>query len=117
MQHTHARWDDNRYFVDNQTVQLKLSEMHMLTEALRSFVMRVAMEGKSKSQGYANNAILLQNFATDTVQRVTKINLDLHAGAGASMMAAGADKLARDAVIWTHLAGDSVQRMKAVRKH
>ncbi len=117
MQHTQARWGDNRYFVDNQTVQLKLSEMHMLTEALRSFVMRVAMEGKSKSQGYANNAILLQNFATDTVQRVTRVNLDIHGSAGVSMMDAGADKLARDAVIWTHLAGDSVQRMKAVRKH
>jgi alkylation response protein AidB-like acyl-CoA dehydrogenase len=91
--------------------------MHMLTEALRSFVMRVATEGKSKSQGYANNAILLQNFATDALQRVTKINLEIHAGAGVTMMDAGADKLARDAVIWTHLAGDSVQRMKAVRKH
>jgi phytoene synthase len=31
-------------------------------------------------------------------------------------MDARAEKLARDAVIWTHLAGDSVQRMKAVRR-
>ena len=30
------------YLTDNQTVQLTLSEMHMHTEALRSFVMRVA---------------------------------------------------------------------------
>ena len=44
-------------------------------------------------------------------------SLDIHASAGVHMMDAGADKLARDAVIWTHLAGDSVQRMKAVRKH
>ena len=31
-------------------------------------------------------------------------------------MSERADKLARDGVIWTHLAGDSVQRMKAVRR-
>jgi alkylation response protein AidB-like acyl-CoA dehydrogenase len=89
----------------------------MLTEALRSFVMRVAAEGNAKTGQYANNAILLQNFATDALQRVTALNLDIHGGAGVVMMDAGAEKLVRDAVIWTHLAGDSVQRMKAVRKH
>ena len=89
----------------------------MLTEALRSFVLRVAAEGQAKSSNAANNAILLQNFATDALQRVTALNLDIHASAGVTMMHAGADKLERDAVIWTHLAGDSVQRMKAVRKH
>ena len=26
------------------------------------------------------------------------------------------DKLVRDAIIWTHLAGDSVQRMKVARR-
>jgi hypothetical protein len=31
-------------------------------------------------------------------------------------MDARADKLVRDAIIWTHLAGDSVQRMKATRR-
>jgi alkylation response protein AidB-like acyl-CoA dehydrogenase len=117
MQHARTRWQNARYFVDNQTIQLKLSEMHMLTEALRSFVMRVAAEGNAKTGQYANNAILLQNFATDALQRVTALNLDIHGGAGVVMMDAGAEKLVRDAVIWTHLAGDSVQRMKAVRKH
>ena len=112
-----THWSGNRYFKDNQTVQLQLSEMHMLTEALRSFVLRVAAEGQAKSSNAANNAILLQNFATDALQRVTALNLDIHASAGVTMMHAGADKLERDAVIWTHLAGDSVQRMKAVRKH
>ena len=27
---------------------------------------------------------------------------------------AGADKLVRDAIIWTHIAGDAVQRMKVL---
>lgn len=31
-----------RYILENQMIQLKLSEMQMLTEALRSFVMRIA---------------------------------------------------------------------------
>ena len=29
---------------------------------------------------------------------------------------ARAEKLVRDAIIWSHLAGDSVQRMKATRR-
>ena len=117
MQHVATRWPENRYFKDNQTIQLKLSGMHMLTEALRSFVMRVAAEGHARTGNAANNAILLQNFATDALQKVTALNMDIHASAGVAMMHAGAEKLERDAVIWTHLAGDSVQRMKAVRKH
>ncbi len=117
MQHARTRWPDARYFRANQAIQLKLSEMNMLTEALRSFVMRVAAEGNAKTGQYANNAILLQNFATDVIQRVTALNMEIHGGAGVRSMDARADKLERDAVIWTHLAGDSVQRMKAVRKH
>ena len=111
-----SRWPDAAYFRDNQAVQLKFSEMRMLTEALRSFVLRVAEEADDRtSQHDASSHILLHNFSTDAIQRVTALNLDIHGGAGATMMHAGAEKLARDAFIWTHLAGDSVQRMKAVR--
>ncbi len=116
-EHVGVRWPDGKYFEDNQAVQLKLSEMGHLTEALRSFVLRVAAEGNRKKGDYANNAIFLQNFAADVIQRVTALNLDIHGGEGVVNMNAGADKLVRDAVMWTHLAGDSVQRMKAVRKH
>ena len=105
-----------RRFSDNQTLQLELSEMHMLTEALRSFVMRVAAESDAKTGNHSVNNVLLMNFATDVVQRVTALNMDIHAEAGASSMPARVEKLVRDAVIWTHLAGDSVQRMKAVRR-
>jgi hypothetical protein len=31
-------------------------------------------------------------------------------------MDAHADKLVRDGIIWTHLAGDSTQRLKGVRR-
>jgi acyl-CoA dehydrogenase len=110
------RWPGARYFRDNQAIQLKLSEMHMLTEALRSFVMRVAAESDARAGHHASTGVLLMNFATDVIQRVTALNLDIHGGAGTMAMDPRADKLARDAVIWTHLAGDSVQRMKAVRR-
>ena len=116
MVHARTRWEGARYFRDNQTIQLKLSEMHMLTEALRSFVMRVAAESDAKTSNHSVNNVLLMNFATDVVQRVTALNMDVHAAAGTRSMDARVDKLVRDAVIWTHLAGDSVQRMKAVRR-
>ena len=38
-----------RGLFEQQHVQLKLNEMHMLTEALRSFVLRVAAEGAAKT--------------------------------------------------------------------
>ena len=104
-----------RYFRDNQHVQLKISQMHMLTEALRSFVLRVAGEGDAKIGNHSVNNVLLMNFATDTVQKVAALNLEVQ-GARGGAIPARAEKLARDAVIWTHLAGDSVQRMKAVRR-
>ena len=112
-----TRWNGSRYFKDNQTIQLQLSEMHMLTEALRSFVLRVAAEADDKAAHHHSiNHLLVQNFATEAVQRVTALNMDIHGGAGAMTMDAGVEKLVRDAVIWTHLAGDSVQRMKSVRR-
>ena len=97
---------------DQQLVQLKLNRMHLLTEALRSFVMRVAWEHDHRM--HSANAGLCMNFSTDVIQEVTELNFDLHAGAG--LMDARADKLVRDAIIWSHLAGDSVQRMKVARR-
>lgn len=89
----------------------------MLTEALRSFVMRIAAESDDPTITHdPASHILMHNFSTDVIQRVTELNLDIHAGGGAGALHERADKLARDAVIWTHLAGDSVQRMKAVRR-
>jgi hypothetical protein len=41
--------------------------------------------------------------------------MEVH-GAEGCMMNARVDKLVRDAMVWTHLAGDTVLRMKAVSK-
>jgi alkylation response protein AidB-like acyl-CoA dehydrogenase len=101
-----------RLLFEQQVVQLKLKRMHLLTEALRSFVMRVAWEHDHKV--HSANPGLCMNFSTDVIQEVSEINLDLHADAG--VMDPRADKLVRDAIIWSHLAGDSVQRMKATRR-
>ena len=98
---------------DHQLVQLKLNEMHGLTEALRSYVLRTAWEMDHHLQGV--NAVLVMNYATTIIQRVTTLNLDIHA-AGGGRIDAMADKLVRDGIIWTHLAGDASQRLKAVRR-
>ena len=103
---------------EHQMFQLKLSEMHMQTEALRSFVMRVAAESDSTADISRKHNPLLMNFSTDSMQRVCYLNLDLHRAAAKRTRGeinARADKLVRDAIIWTHIAGDSVQRMKAVQ--
>jgi alkylation response protein AidB-like acyl-CoA dehydrogenase len=98
---------------DQQLVALKIGRMKMMTEALRSYVMRVAWE---HDQHIASvNAGLAMNLATDTIQEVAELAMDAFDRAGAPMDRR-ADKLARDTFIWSHLAGDSVQRLKIVRR-
>ena len=59
----------------------------------------------------ANGGVLLMNFSSDVIQRVTALNMAVHGAAG-GVMNAHADKLVRDGIIWTHLAGDASQRLK-----
>ena len=99
---------------DSQLVQLKLNEMHALTEALRSFVLRCGWEMDRKLHGV--NPVLVMNYSTTVIQRVTQLNLDIHASAASGYVDALADKLVRDGIIWSHLAGDTSQRLKAVRR-
>ena len=112
---THAN-NTNRYgkkLVDHQLVQLAISEMNMLTEALRSFVLRVAWE---HDQGKRSaNGVLMVNYATDVILRVTKLNMEVH-GAQGCRSNPRVDKLVRDAQIWGHLAGDTSLRLKAFNK-
>ena len=99
--------------MDHQRVQLKVNEMHALTEALRSYVLRTAWE--MDHQVKSVNPVLVMNYSTDVIQRVTRLNLEIHAATGGPMDAL-AHKLVRDAIIWSHLAGDTSQRLKAVRR-
>jgi alkylation response protein AidB-like acyl-CoA dehydrogenase len=96
-----------------QTVQLQINRMYMLTEALRSFVLRVAWEHDMKM--HTPNAGLAMNFSTDIVQEVADLYMQVR-GLEGCHMDPHADKLVRDSIIWTHLAGDSVQRMKVARR-
>jgi alkylation response protein AidB-like acyl-CoA dehydrogenase len=101
-----------RPLYEHQLVQLKVNEMHALTEALRSLVLRAGWEMDNHVR--TANPILAMNYATDVIQRVTRLNLEIHAAGGA--VDALADKLVRDGIIWSHLAGDTTQRLKAVRR-
>ena len=96
-----------------QMVQLQINKMYMLTEALRSFVMRVAWEHDMKI--HTPNAGLAMNFSTDVVQEVAELYMTVR-GLDGAHMDPHADKLVRDSIIWTHLAGDNVQRMKVARR-
>jgi len=113
LNHARSARQGGKPLFEQQTIQLKLNTMHMLTEALRSFVMRIAWEHDQKM--HSPNAGLAMNFSTDVIQEVTEINLDIHGGAGCSVDPR-AEKLVRDGFIWSHLAGDSVQRMKVARR-
>jgi len=104
-----------RSVIGHQMIQLKLDEMHALTEALRSFVMRVAAEADAAAAHKAAHNVLAMNFAARAIQRVAALNMEIRGAAGAMMMDAHAEKLVRDAFIWTHIGGDSAQRMRAVR--
>ena len=102
-----------KYLIEHQLVQLRVHEMHMLTEALRSYVMRTAWQHDAGE--HSANAGLVMNYSTDIIQRVTRLNMQVH-GAEGCMMNSRADKLVRDAMVWTHLAGDTVQRVKILKR-
>jgi alkylation response protein AidB-like acyl-CoA dehydrogenase len=113
MQHAKTRTQGGKPLFEQQVIQLKINRMYLLTEALRSYVMRIAWEHDQKM--HTTNPGLAMNFSTDVIQEVTQLNMDVHGGAGGTMDP-GADKLVRDGIIWTHLAGDSVQRMRVARR-
>ncbi len=108
---THKR--GGKYLIEQQLVQLRINDMHALTEALRSFVMRVAWQHDQRT--HSANAGLVMNYSTDVIQRVTRLNMEIH-GAEGCMMNSRVDKLVRDAMVWTHLAGDTVQRIKILKR-
>jgi alkylation response protein AidB-like acyl-CoA dehydrogenase len=109
-----TRTQGGRALMEQQAVQLKIGRMHMLTEALRSFVLRTAWE--MDQGGYSSvNTVLVMNFSTDVIQEVTELNMAIHGAAGFTMNAE-ASKLVRDGIIWTHLAGDASQRLKVIRR-
>src|SRR5919198_713439 len=113
IRHARSAKQGGKILFEQQIVQLKLNKMHMLTEALRSFVMRVAWEHDQKLT--SNCAGLAMNFSSDVIHEVAELNLEIHGAAGGVVNKA-VEKLVRDALIWTHLAGDNVQRMKAARR-
>ena len=76
-----------------QNVQLQINKMFMLTEALRSFVMRVAWEHDMKI--HSCNAGLAMNYSTDVVQEVTELYMQVR-GVEGCVMDHHTDKLARD---------------------
>ena len=102
-----------RPLVKNERGLLQINRMYMLTEALRSFVLRVAWEHDMKV--HTPNAGLAMNFSSDAVQEVAELYMEVR-GLDGAHMDPHADKLVRDSIIWTHLAADSVQRMKVARR-
>src|SRR5262247_3580273 len=111
--HAKTARQGGRVLFEQQLVALKLNKMHMLTEALRSYVMRVAWEHDMKV--HSANAGLCMNLSTDLVQEVTELYMDVRASGGCHMDH-HADKIVRDSIIWSHLAGDTVQRLKVSRR-
>jgi acyl-CoA dehydrogenase len=113
MRHATLERRGGKRLYDHQLVQLKLNEMHALTESLRSFVLRTAWEMDHHVK--SANPVLVMNYSSNVIQRVTRLNLEVHASAAGAIDAL-AHKLVRDAIIWTHLAGDTTQRLKAIRR-
>ena len=121
MHHARTHLENGQPLAKQQLAQLQLSEMHMLTEALRSFVLRTAWErdravARDPAAKAFGPALFVTNFSKMAIQRVTALNMDLHGASGLEIDAL-TEKLVRDAHIWTHLAGDSVTRIKAIQHY
>ncbi len=118
MKHVRACRVSGKYLGEHQSIQLKLSTMHVLTEALRSYVMRTAWARDQAGRGdktarVADHAHFVMTFSKDVIQQVTTLNMEIHGAAGAAMHA-GAEKLFRDGVTM-HVSGDVVQRTTPIK--
>jgi alkylation response protein AidB-like acyl-CoA dehydrogenase len=107
------------YLSEHQTIQLKLSRMHMLTEALRAYVLRTAWERDQAARGdeAARNSVIpdfVMAFSRDAGRQVTALNIDIHGAAGEALCAR-AQKLYRD-TLTSHVAGDIVQRLTPMKR-
>ena len=104
---------NGRLLKEQQLIQLQINRMLILTEALRSFLLRAAWEyDMGIASGYGG---LVMNYAADVVQQVAETNLQIQVAGGGGMEPM-AEKLVRDSFIWTHIAGDAVQRIKVTQR-
>ncbi len=108
-----TRFEGGRPVKDQQIFELKFGRMRMLTEALRSYVLRVAWECDRRMR--SPHAALVTIYSCEVIEAVTDLAMDIHDGAGAAV-GEGVDKLVRDSFIWRHLAGDSVIRMRVAKR-
>ena len=100
---------------DHQLVQLKLNQMHMQTEALRSYVLRSACRDGPGRARLAERGSRHEFFAA-TSSSWSRGSISTFMASRAATVDALADKLVRDGIIWTHLAGDATQRLKVMRR-
>jgi len=119
MEKSKTSMQGGQYIKDHQVILLKLSEMHVFTEALRSFVLRTAWERdqvvrKTEFAPNAVNAALVMTFSREAIRRATRLSMDIH-GAGGGPIDGNVDKLFRDALT-THVAGDIVQRIEPMKR-
>ena len=108
-----TRTQGGKLLKEQQNIQLKINKMAMLTEALRSYVLRTAWEHDQRIKG--TNAGLVMNYSTYVGQEVTELYLDVCDQPGVELDE-HADKLVRDSFVWSHLAGDTVQQIRVAQK-
>lgn len=108
-----GRRQGRRLLAEQQQIQILFNRMYARTEALRSLVLRVAWEYDCNI--HSGNGGLAMNYASDVVQQVTELNQEIHA-IGDDAINPQTEKLVRDSFIWSHIAGDAVQRMKVIQR-
>lgn len=99
--------------VEQPAILIKLNRMYILTEALRSFVLRAAWEHDNKIRSPIG--ALVMNFSTDVIQETSELNLAIH-DSGPCEVDYAADKLVNDGFIWSHISGDSASRLRAMQQ-
>jgi butyryl-CoA dehydrogenase len=99
---------------DQQHIQIKLNRMLIMTEALRSFILRAAWEHDNKIR--STNGALVMNFSTDVIQEVTEFNLEIQSTEPGVESHYAAEKLVNDGFIWSHISGDSASRLRSTQQ-
>lgn len=93
-----------RILIKHQAVAVRLADMAIKLEAVRSFLFRVAAALDRDEPAALNLCNMLKIFAANSVIEICRQGMELHGGYG-SMMEMGYEKYIRDAAMFPHMDG------------
>ena len=102
----HEHVQGGRVLIKHQAVALRIADMAIKIEAVRSMLFRAAKAVDDNANEAGVLCDMVKKFAAEEILTVCQHAMELHGGSG-SMLGLGIEKYFRDASIFPHMDGTS----------